>query len=275
MDKPEILEVPAWLRPQLDRYWAATLACPAELLYAKRPVIVESAASPGILGIQIQHHWIFTLHPDSVKRGATALVEALMTSPDSRLPDSAQVHASWQQAGFLNVYGPAYLLYCTSLAKRSPTPGTNAVQRHTGPAMSRADRSRPAPAIDQLGEHDCVAVERFQQEMGVIAWRLGQPSVWPRICGVFDGGQLVATGAIRLWENTIGEIFVDTLPRHRGRGYAKALAGHLTDWMLRETAWIPQYDAEIENLPSLKIAYRLGYQFYGVMLLAESRESMT
>ena len=109
MDKLEIREIPDWLRLQIDQYWAATLACPTDLLYAKRPVIVESAASPGILGIQVQDHWIFALHPDSVKCGAATLVEALLASPHALLSDSAQVHATWRQAGFLNVYGPIAL----------------------------------------------------------------------------------------------------------------------------------------------------------------------
>jgi GNAT superfamily N-acetyltransferase len=156
------------------------------------------------------------------------------------------------QGGFHNVYGPADLLYCTALTFRPLAA--------TGP-------SSPV-IIDQLQDLDPARIDCFRQQMGTIAWHLDQPQLWPRICGIFDEGQLVATGAIRLWGDAIGEIFVDTLPTYRNLGYAKALAGRLTEWLLRETNWIPQYDAEVENIHSLRIAHRLGFQRYGVMLVA-------
>lgn len=158
-----------------------------------------------------------------------------------------------RRSGLVDIYGPAYLLYGSQVI---PQPGC-------------------AVAIRPLTRADQPAVEQFQQGMGAAVWQLDQPQLWPRLCGIFQDDQLVAAGAVRLWAERIGEIFVDTLPSYRKRGYAKALAGHLTDWVLRETTWLPQYDTEAHNLSSLRVAHAVGYRYYGMMLLSTPRPGVS
>ncbi len=246
--------IPEEMRPQIDAYWASFLGCRPALLYPPQAVTLWAENSPGLIGLQTARDWLFAFHPGVTVGAATALLDGLLPLLGSTLACATHgsPHAVQHQLrlrAFDDTYGPAYVLYC--------------------PAVIRPPRCarpiHPLP-IHHLDEADQSFVEQFQQGMGSVVWQLDQPTIWPRVCGIFQDGQLVAAGAVRCWGNKIGEIFVDTLPQYRNRGYAKALASDLTEWVLRETAWLPQYDAEIHNLPSLRVAHAVGYAYYGMLL---------
>lgn len=253
--------IPARMRPSIDAYWAALLACPEALLYPTQTVIFHSPQSPGVLGLQTQRHWLFAVAPSVTIAEATRWVRRVLPllaigrtwlrlwpalgQKLRRLLWSWAVPRIGRHTTLTDLYGPAYVLYCSQVM----------------PYARCTVTIRPITMADQP------AVQHFQQAMNSVAWSLDQPQLWPRVCGIFQDDRLVAAGAVRLWAARIGEIFVDTLPRYRRRGYARALAGHLTEWMLRETAWLPQYDAEAHNLPSLRVARVVGYQYYGMMFL--------
>lgn len=251
------LPIPQALRPPIDAYWATFFGCTEEILYSAHTVSVQSPHSPGVLGLQTQRRWLFAFAPE-VSAGDRArwmygVLPLLAIRPFclSVWPQLWQRTWQWvtprlcQRSGLVTIYGPAYVLYCAQTIKQPE----NSV------------------AIQLLTTADEAAVQQFQQGMGSVVWQLDQPQLWPRLCGIFQDDQLVATGAVRLWAETIGEIFVDTLSHYRRRGYARALTSHLTDWMLRETSWLPQFDTEANNLPSLRVAQTVGYRYYGTMIL--------
>ncbi|MBX3010404.1 MAG: GNAT family N-acetyltransferase [Caldilineaceae bacterium] len=258
---PPFLPVSAAIRPRIDAYWAALFGEQWAHPPRKRPRIVYSARSPGFFGLQTSGPWSFAVAPAVSYQAAQRWVRRVL--PLLALQRAGQRYwpwatrqlwpqlAAWSMGGRLlspwdhELYGPAYLLYCTQMA------------------LPLDDRV----AIHALADLPPAMVAQFQQAMGTVAWQMNQPQWWPRLLGILQGEQVVAVGAVRLWEERIGEIFVDTLPSYRGRGYAKRLTAYLTDWMLRETPWLPQYDAEISNLPSLRVAYAVGYRYYGTMLL--------
>ncbi len=240
--------IPEQLRPRIDSYWATFLGCGPASLYPTQPVTLWSENSPGLLGLQTNRQWLLALHP-----AASRQPELLADLLPLLAADNAFVTAGWQQAvqdqlqqrAFVDLYGPAHVLYCAQV-------------------MWPAD---VGPPVRLLSSHDQACVQQFQQAMGAVVWHLDQPSIWPRIAGIFQNGHLVAAGAVRCWGNAIGEIFVDTLPAYRNRGYAKTLTSYLTQWVLRETPWLPQYDAEVHNIPSLHVARAVGYTHYGMLLL--------
>ena len=243
------------MRPQIDAYWATFLGCEPALLYPTQPVTLWSENSPGLVGLQTEKHWLLALHPaTSHQPGLLAALSPLLE------PSQVPAPARWQAAvpyqlprrAFADLYGPAHLLYCSQ------------VQWPADPALP----------IRLLSSRDQASVQHFQQAMGSVVWQLNQPSIWPRIGGIFQDGRLVAAGAVRCWGNAIGEIFVDTLPAYRNRGYAKALTSYLTAWVLRETPWLPQYDAEVHNVPSLCVARAVGYTHYGLLLIGSLAASV-
>lgn len=230
--------LPKPIRPTVDAYWSAFLGCDPALLRSAQPCTVRTENSPGLLALQTERDWLFALHP-TVTFAPTRLTDLLRLDP-------AAGKAVWQdplQQQFMDLYGPAYLLYCPRVLHQA------------------------GPPIVQLDARHQDVVYQFQQSMGPVVWQLEQPHHWPRIGGIFQDQRLVAAGAVRCWGDIIAEIFVDTLPAYRNRGYAKALASELTDWVLRETPWLPQYDAEVDNLPSLRVARAVGYAYYGMLLL--------
>lgn len=252
------LPIPEAIRPAIDAYWSSFLGCTEDLLYPAHRVSLRSSRSPGVLGLQTQRHWLFAFAPSVTTSGVRWWMYGILPLLATRRGALPGWHPLWQRgwqrvasrlgrrSGLVDIYGPAYLLYCSQVI----------------PQAEQAVAIRPLTAADQP------AVQQFQQGMGVVVWQLDQPQLWPRLCGIFQDGQLVATGAVRLWADAIGEIFVDTLPLYRKRGYARALTAHLTDWVLCETPWLPQYDTTADNLPSLRVAHAVGYRSYGMMLLA-------
>jgi len=242
--------IPERIRPQIDAYWASFLDCQPDLLYPAQTSTLWAENSPGLLGLQTAQQGLFALHPGLTTLTAAGLLADMVPLLDSSHPHAAYAwpHAVQQQLrlrAFADIYGPAYILYCPQVLMQPPH----------------------SLVIHLLDEQDQPWVQQFQQEIGAVVWHLDQPHLWPRICGIFQDGQLVAAGAVRCWGNKIGEIFVDTLPHYRNRGYAKALVSELTAWVLRETTWLPQYDAEIHNVPSLRVAHAVGYAYYGMLLL--------
>ncbi|MEZ4736828.1 MAG: GNAT family N-acetyltransferase [Caldilineaceae bacterium] len=254
---PSFSPISEKIRPSINAYWSSFLACTEGLLVPTRTLTVSSPNSPGILGLQTQRHWLFAVAPGVARVEAAAWVRRVLFLLRVRRVWPTVWQPIWQRLWqwavprlclhrtFAEIYGPAYVLYCSQVT----------------PQASNAVTVRLLTAADQQ------SVQQFHQTMGAVVWQVDQPQLWPRLCGIFQDDHLVAAGAVRLWSDRIGEIFVDTLPQYRRRGYARALAHHLTDWVLRETPWLPQYDAEAHNLPSLRVAHAVGYCYYGMMLL--------
>lgn len=122
-----------------------------------------------------------------------------------------------------------------------------------------------------LREEDESNLQIFKQQFSLSPeYTLTQPDLFPYAIGCFDGGTLVAVGTTRIWENTIAEVFLDTLENYRSRGIGRYLGMKITEWILANTDWIPQYDSEVTNAASLKVAAHLGFCPYGRFFITGS-----
>jgi len=125
--------------------------------------------------------------------------------------------------------------------------------------------------IKMLREEDEPNLRAFKQQLALSPeYTLTQPDLFPYAIGCFDDGALVAVGTTRIWENTIAEVFLDTLENYRSRGLGRYLGMKVTEWILANTAWIPQYDSEVTNGASLKVAAHIGFYPYGKFFITGS-----
>jgi RimJ/RimL family protein N-acetyltransferase len=232
---------------QIDQYWATFFGCALEALKHSEPALTISAGSPGLFAFMNSSSRVYALAPGlslDLGRRLTALCLC-----DSDVTQAAQhLLADYNP---LYLYGPAQVLYCSSETFRSG---------------QEAD-SRPLTLDDQD------AIERFCTQVGALEWKVHDVSRWPQVFGIFADKQLVSTAAVQVWGDVIGAISVVTLPAYRNRGYAQAITRAATRWMLEETSLIPQYDAELRNAASLRVARAVGYQPYGRLLVVQLRHS--
>lgn len=245
------------LRQQADRYWAGFLGCPLAALQSAEAVWVTSEQSPGLVALSISGaDWIFALAPGVAAESMVPFAQALgfwrppedatVPPPESGKGETHTLRELLTAAGLSAVYGPAQVLYCEAASFRAGA----------------------IAGVRQLTADDAPAVARFRTGIGQLAWRLDDPERWIAAFGLFEGDALIAAAAVRVWNDWIGEIFVDTLPAHRRRGHARRLTRAATHWLLTETALLPQYDAELANPASLRVAQAVGYEPYGWLVIA-------
>lgn len=89
---------------------------------------------------------------------------------------------------------------------------------------------------------------------------LGQPHV--RFLGIFDGGELVACGAVKLLEDDgrYGEIKrVFVLPAHRGRGHARRIMAALEEALCDAGCTVARLETGIAQPEALALYRALGY----------------
>ncbi len=85
--------------------------------------------------------------------------------------------------------------------------------------------------------------------------------------GCCDGGTLISYAAL-MWSGLDSAAMdVETQPSHQGKGYASCAVHAATVHALRMNALV-FYGAEVTNVPSLRIARRLGFVFAYESLLA-------
>ena len=202
-------------------------------------------------------NWILSLAPEIDVEAVAPLVQALGRwrpsvaatvglHPESGHGQAGALRNLLAAVGLTEVYGPAQVLYCEPASFR---PGDEA-------------------GVRPLTAEDGPAVARFRMGMGRLAWHLDDPERWIAAFGLFNGDELISAAAIQIWGDCIGEVYVDTLPQYRGRGYATMLTRTATQWLLAETSLIPQYDAELTNPASLRVAQTVGYVPYGWLFMA-------
>jgi RimJ/RimL family protein N-acetyltransferase len=89
---------------------------------------------------------------------------------------------------------------------------------------------------------------------------------WLRIFGYFCGEELVATCGVRLWGDLLAEIYIDTAPAYRRRGYGKAVTAAALHWIQTATPYYAESVVELSNQPSLRLMHSLGFTSYGYLV---------
>lgn len=237
-----------------DEYWAALLGCTPEALRGEAAVFQHARSPDEIVAVFRAGSWKLSISPAAPAALLASLQHSLAAfstvwaSGDSQAIDEAhrQLRA-WLAAQIDTVfYGPAELVYCT------------------------LDTLLPAPTVEyrELSADDSAAILEFQDAMGGwLAWDITAPAHWLRIIGAFEQERLVATAGLYAWENQIAELYVDTVPDRRGRGYATALGSIVTRWVLEQTPLLAQSGGELTNIASAKMSSYIGYQIYGMLFM--------
>ena len=238
--------LPPTLSNALDRYWSGVLGCDPLQLHAQSHQIIVSGQSPGLTALRCDTHWVFSLHPQISPRIVDDLLPLLETQDDLAYHSEA-IYAITRNYGVAYPYGPSELVYCIRNWLQMPT---------------------PLHPFRRLTPIDTPIIEQFRFGMGgYLDWSIDESEIWLCVFGIFDGERLVATGATRQWQETICELYVDTLPAYRGRGYANTLGYAITRWIMHETPYIAQSGGQLTNVPSMKMSKRLGHRFYGILLM--------
>ncbi|MBZ0309880.1 MAG: hypothetical protein K8I82_27695, partial [Anaerolineae bacterium] len=180
-----------------------------------------------------------------------AVVDHLSELPLDDPTGVAAANALLARYGLRDSYGPAQIAYCTS---ERITPG------------------RPV-SYRRLTPEDRMEVERFRADLGRDDWDFADTDTWRAAFGIFDGDRLACASQIRVWDNLIAEIFTDTRTEYRQRRYAVELTRISARWILDETPYLPQTDAQINLVPSIRIMNGIGFQLYGWFIMAAQVDS--
>lgn len=99
--------------------------------------------------------------------------------------------------------------------------------------------------------------DQFDRRMSERRRPTPEDFVWAFVC--YREGQKVA-GSVIIWgdDPDIAEFGVTTEEKYRGQGYGLAVVSAATQWILEQGA-VPSYGAFASNIPSLRLARRLGF----------------
>lgn len=116
---------------------------------------------------------------------------------------------------------------------------------------------RPAPAatVRFLNSEDAAAVEAFRKVCGTAFEKL------PQVIAHFEGDTITALAAYRPINDFAGDPCILTHPAHRGRGCATLATSALVAWALEQKKLL-LYETDEANVPSVKLAARLGFTPY-------------
>jgi GNAT superfamily N-acetyltransferase len=154
----------------------------------------------------------------------------------------------------------------------------DAVERVIGPAYrGYADETDLRPAetygarllTDSPDDHAALAAVRAACTEIEWAHSAPDPELGP-IFGVFDGMRLLAAASYERQAERLLHIRVLTHPGFRGRGLGRGAVSALCQHGL-VAGGILQYQALLENMPSLKIARALGFQAYAQTIAVRLR----
>jgi GNAT superfamily N-acetyltransferase len=238
-------------QPVIDAYWASFIGCePAHLHTAARQAIRVNPDIDGLIAFRALHaSATVAVSLDNLRVTGRAVQDIFddLTEGHTALAREDLIHDTCASGGLFDVYGPGVIHYLE------------------GDLPTRSFPEMP----ERLGIRDELLLETFLSRLNMKReYTLTDSSTFPYAVGIFEDEQLIAYGTVRVWDDTLGEVFLDVLPKHRGRGLGMNLALHLTGWILEHTPWIPQYDTEATNAHSLALARSCGYVPYAEAIFA-------
>ncbi|MEZ4679230.1 MAG: GNAT family N-acetyltransferase [Caldilineaceae bacterium] len=282
----------------IDNYWTGFLGCEIDLLLNDSVThLMPVNHDLGFWAISRRGGWVITAPPTACEQWQEQVHRSF--APNS-LPDTQNLRQLLHYSKDQQIYGPAViLLHRTSIAKkmgvavanelldgvsmpyqlnsRQADPHLIASPQHNGIAhrngalaggtvLHHSREVQPQRAIRPLTVFDYAQVAIFGAETGPLAWSLEYPEIWVRIFGVFERGRLVSTCAVRVWGELLAEIYVDTLPTYRRRGYGRAVSQAALTWIHSETSYYAESVVELSNLASLYLMQSIGFEPYAYMV---------
>lgn len=243
----DTLQLPPLLLQKADQYWSRFLGCSPEQLRQSENSISVSATSTGLFALKTEGGWTAVIAPGVDPAVVNHLSELPLDDPTGVVVANALL----ARYGLRDCYGPAQIAYCTP---ERITPGQPVSYRRLTP-------------------EDRLEVDRFRADLGRDDWDFVDTDTWRAAFGIFDGDRLACASQIRVWDNLIAEIFTDTRTEYRQRRYAVELTRISARWILDETPYLPQTDAQIDLVPSIRIMNGIGFQLYGWFIMAAQADS--
>ncbi len=107
------------------------------------------------------------------------------------------------------------------------------------------------------------AVDALRAEVSAEEWEHGGSEPEGPLFGVFDStGSLEALSGYELWNGDVAHISIISRTGARGLGHGRAAVALATQRALA-AGLVPQYRTLYRNLPSMRIAHRLGFIEHG------------
>jgi GNAT superfamily N-acetyltransferase len=222
----------------VDRFWAASLGCSPESLYARQTLVVPHAG----LG---DFHGIFLFLRNDL---------FAVSVPRTLLDRFRRSVERWSPAEIMQEDRVRSLVDCP-------------VEQVVGPAfVGYTDGAAFCPALAGsarvLSPQDGPALTALRTACSALQWEHGGSQLGDQpVVGVDADRQLVAVAGYQLWSRVIAPIAVITHPDYRGRGYGKVVVSGLTQEVIRR-GLVPQYRTLEANTPSMAIAQALGFHRY-------------
>ncbi len=237
----------------VDNYWAEFLGCTPEQLLSDGNV-------HRLTGSKHQNIWAIARHSSWVVIVPASWPQVICKQvyrcfEPNLLPDATQLQGLLDQIGHQQLYGPALILLH---------------DRSRDPQPSRSDNR--SLLVRPLTRMDDAQVSSFCTAASPIVWTLQEPALWPKIFGVFVDEQLVATCGVRIWGELLAELYVDTLPTQRRRGYGKIATDTALQWVHNESPYLAESVVELANEASWRLMHHAGFTPYAHMLISFATE---
>jgi len=235
--------------PWVDSYWANFLECTvAQFCEARQTQIIESSTLAGPWAFARQGNWVVVLPTDwrcHVQAPDQFAQNLLHYFRPGAFPKPHHISALFTDFPVQESFGPALVFLHAAPTPHVETNGT----------------------IRALTLRDMAQVAAYAATTE-IPWTLTEPVIWKKVFGLFVNGQLVSSCAMRIWGDLLAEIYVDTAPEHRCKGYGKAVSHAMLQWIHSATPFYAESIVELSNSASVSLLSHLGGIPYGYVVMS-------
>jgi GNAT superfamily N-acetyltransferase len=233
-----------------DSWWARDFACePHQLRLPTTRVQAHAGELAGAEGI-----WILVVGACPLISMPAELLPGLGERASrwtvSTVEDPGELAEQLAPASAREIIGPAFIGYATADSLRRPA----------------------ARSVRRLHDVDSDAVAKLRAECGAVEWEHGGSELEkvPAFGAFDDDGGLVSMAGYERWLDRIAHISIVTRPDRRGHGHGAAAVALAAEHGLSH-GLLPQYRTLKSNLPSMRVAERLGFEPYGFSVYVKLR----
>jgi GNAT superfamily N-acetyltransferase len=231
-----------------DQFWAAYLGVPPAELTSPGLSIAPHAGLKGYNGV-----WFFRRDRRMVVSAPPEWVPVL------RVRIESMYDASLGPGFFKDLFG--------EYAERTIGPAFQGYLATPAVPPERGAQVHPIAA------RDADVADAFRRSCGRDAWEYsGLHEATDYLCGVSEGGQVVAMAAYRAWTKEAGDVCVLTAEHSRGKGLGTAAAWSVVDRAL-EGGKLLLYQTLESNHGAMRIAERLGFEPYATHIAVRLRSA--
>jgi RimJ/RimL family protein N-acetyltransferase len=231
----------------VDAHWASEFGCGREELRPPVPRVQAHAGGlegyPGVFILTLDAAPVVSVPPELLE----AIAPRAETFVAEAIGDPAALRRLLSPADVTRVIGPAQLTYADAASFAGAEPGNTR-------ELSRLDHA----AFDEL-KAACSPEDWAPKGLALDA----RPTF-----GAFgDDGKLRAVAGFEIWSHRIAHLSVVADPAARGQGHGtRAVAAAARSAL--DANLVLQYRVLKQNLPSVRVAAKLGFELYGWSMAA-------